>query len=88
MAGWERGWGVLFGAISPLSDGDLGRVVLIRKEPHTVFEAINRQTAHYGEGVVRGGAFPAKRGYGPERGRTGFSGIFAESLHFGKIPIG
>lgn len=44
---WNRGWGTLFDALAPLSDADLKRVVTIRNEPHTVFEAINRQTAHY-----------------------------------------
>jgi hypothetical protein len=45
---WEGGWAVVFGALSPLSDSDLSRMVTIRGEPHTVFKAINRQTAHYG----------------------------------------
>ena len=44
---WERGWRCLFDAVEPLTDADLSRVVTIRTEPHTVFQAINRQTAHY-----------------------------------------
>jgi len=44
---WERGWDCLFGALEPLSDADLGRTVLIRGEPHSVMQAINRQMAHY-----------------------------------------
>src|SRR5690348_975593 len=36
---WERGWACLFDAISRLSDADLGRIVLIRREPHTIFLA-------------------------------------------------
>jgi hypothetical protein len=44
---WDRGWACLFRAIEPLTDADLSRVVTIRTEPHTVFQAINRQTAHY-----------------------------------------
>ena len=47
MAEWERGWNQLFEALAALTDDDLGRIVRIRNEPHTVFEAINRQTAHY-----------------------------------------
>ena len=47
MAAWERGWQCLFDALEPLTDADLSRVVTIRTEPHTVFQAINRQTAHY-----------------------------------------
>ena len=44
---WERGWTCLFGAIGPLTDADLARTVIIRREPHTVFLALVRQTAHY-----------------------------------------
>jgi len=44
---WERGWRCVFDAVEPLSDADLSRTVTIRTEPHTVFQALNRQTAHY-----------------------------------------
>jgi hypothetical protein len=44
---WESGWAALFNALESLSDADLWRIVHIRNEPHTVFHAINRQTAHY-----------------------------------------
>ena len=44
---WDRGWACLFDAIAPLTDADLERTVLIRREPHTVFPALVRQTAHY-----------------------------------------
>jgi hypothetical protein len=44
---WAGGWNALFGALAPLTDADLTRVVTIRNEPHTVLKAINRQTAHY-----------------------------------------
>jgi hypothetical protein len=44
---WERGWHCVFNALEPLTDADLARVITIRTEPHTVFQAINRQTAHY-----------------------------------------
>ena len=47
MERWERGWTALFKALESLTDADLWRVVHIRNEPHTVFHAINRQTAHY-----------------------------------------
>jgi hypothetical protein len=43
---WERGWKCLLGAVEGLSDSDLTRIVTIRNEPHTVFKALNRQTAH------------------------------------------
>jgi hypothetical protein len=44
---WEEGWQTLFAALSPLSEADLGRTVLIRGEAHSVMQAINRQIAHY-----------------------------------------
>jgi hypothetical protein len=47
MAEWEHGWQCVFDALSPLSDADLQRTVMIRSEPHTVYKAISRQVAHY-----------------------------------------
>jgi len=44
---WEEGWQHVFTALEPLTDADLGRTVLIRGEPHSVMQAINRQVAHY-----------------------------------------
>jgi len=44
---WDRGWQTLFEALSPLTDGDLERTITIRGQAHSVFQAINRQTAHY-----------------------------------------
>ncbi len=48
MEMWESGWRVVFSALEPLTDADLGRTVCIRNEPHSVMQAINRQVAHYG----------------------------------------
>jgi hypothetical protein len=47
MEMWERGWKILFGALEPLTEADLTRTVMIRTEPHSVMQAINRQMAHY-----------------------------------------
>lgn len=47
MRRWEEGWQLVFDAVEPLGDDDLLRTVLIRAEPHTVVQAINRQLAHY-----------------------------------------
>jgi hypothetical protein len=47
LAMWEEGWRLVFAALEPLSDTDLTRKVLIRTEPHSVMQAINRQVAHY-----------------------------------------
>jgi len=44
---WERGWKYVFGAIEPLRPEDVTRTVTIRREPHTVLQAINRQLGHY-----------------------------------------
>jgi Protein of unknown function (DUF1572) len=44
---WEQGWSLVFSALEPLSDADLGRQVMIRGEAHSVMQAINRQLAHY-----------------------------------------
>ena len=44
---WEEGWQLVFAAIEPLTDADLGRTVTIRGEAHSVVQAINRQIAHY-----------------------------------------
>ncbi len=48
---WEDGWAVVFRALEPLSDSDLGRSVTIRGEAHSVMQAINRQIAHYANHV-------------------------------------
>jgi hypothetical protein len=44
---WEEGWGCVFQALESLTDADLGRVVPIRGEAHSVMQAINRQITHY-----------------------------------------
>jgi hypothetical protein len=44
---WERGWQTLFDNVEPLTEEDFARTVMIRGEPHTVVEAINRQLTHY-----------------------------------------
>jgi hypothetical protein len=44
---WEEGWNYMFTALDPLSDADIERTIVIRGEPHSVMQAINRQIAHY-----------------------------------------
>jgi hypothetical protein len=44
---WEWGWRYVFDAIEPLRPEDVMRIVMIRQEPHTVLQAINRQLGHY-----------------------------------------
>jgi len=48
LALWERGWKCLFDALAFLGDADLLRTVTIRRQPHTVCQAIVRQIGHYG----------------------------------------
>ena len=47
MQAWEEGWRIVWAAIEPLTEADLGRTVTIRGEAHSVMQAINRQLAHY-----------------------------------------
>jgi|ERR1035437_6809007 hypothetical protein len=47
LSKWNEGWICLFSAINSLAPEDLGKVVYIRNQGHTVTEAINRQLAHY-----------------------------------------
>lgn len=47
MQYWEEGWNCLFNALGSISDNELGMIIYIRNEGHTVLEAINRQIAHY-----------------------------------------
>jgi hypothetical protein len=44
---WEKGWKCFLDLLFSLEEEDLSRIVYIRNEGHTVFEAINRQLGHY-----------------------------------------
>jgi len=44
---WNEGWKVFFDVLGSLKEEDLGTVIYIRNQGHTVMEAINRQLAHY-----------------------------------------
>lgn len=44
---WEKGWTCLFDALGSLKKKELKLTILIRKEPLSVLDAINRQLAHY-----------------------------------------
>jgi len=43
---WEQGWRCLFDTISSLQSSDFTATVFIRKEPHSVVQAINRALVH------------------------------------------
>ncbi len=47
LAEWDRGWQCVFEALTPLTDADLQRKVVIRGEPHSVHKAMMRQVSHY-----------------------------------------
>jgi hypothetical protein len=44
---WNAGWNCFFLALNDVEPQQLSAVIYIRSEGHTVFEAINRQLAHY-----------------------------------------
>ena len=46
MAQWESGWQCVFDTIGSLTPGDLAKTVLIRREPHSVIQAITRSFGH------------------------------------------
>ncbi len=47
MKKWRQGWNCFTAVLNQLQPEDLAKTILIRNEPHTVTEAINRQLAHY-----------------------------------------
>jgi len=47
MAMWEKYWQLVLDTVKSLSPDDVVREVVIRSEPHSVLQAINRQIAHY-----------------------------------------
>lgn len=51
MKWWEEGWKCVFSALEGLKPEDVMRTVMIRNEPHTVLQAINRQIAHYAQHI-------------------------------------
>jgi hypothetical protein len=44
---WNNGWICLFKTLNSLTSDDLDKIIYIRNQEHTVYEAINRQLAHY-----------------------------------------
>jgi Protein of unknown function (DUF1572) len=46
VALWESSWKIVFDALAPLSELDLGRTIRIRGEAHSVMQAINRNLTH------------------------------------------
>jgi len=50
---WEEGWSCVFSAIADLKPEDVTRTVIIRSEPHTVVQALNRALAHYAAHIAQ-----------------------------------
>jgi hypothetical protein len=46
LAAWEMGWTALFQTLGNLQEADLLKKVTIRREEHTVFQAIHRSLTH------------------------------------------
>jgi hypothetical protein len=49
MGWWDQGWAQVFSAVESLKADDLQHTVMIRQEPHTVVQALNRALAHYAQ---------------------------------------
>lgn len=47
MQSWNESWQTLFDALGSLNSKDFERKVTIRRQPHTICEAVNRQLTHY-----------------------------------------
>lgn len=47
MQKWNEGWSCLLNVLQSLVPEDLEKIIYIRNEGHTVYEAILRQAAHY-----------------------------------------
>lgn len=48
---WEKGWQCLFDALDSINSDNFESEIKIRNEAHSVFEAVNRQLAHYANHV-------------------------------------
>jgi uncharacterized damage-inducible protein DinB len=46
MERWAAGWDLVADQLTPLTDADLDRTVMIRWEPHSVLAALQRQLTH------------------------------------------
>ena len=51
MAAWEAGWDLVFSALDSIDHNNFSTPVYIRKEPHSVIAAVQRQIAHYASHV-------------------------------------
>ena len=47
MQSWQKGWDCVLDSLESLTGTNLEQTVYIRREPHTVIDALHRQIAHY-----------------------------------------
>lgn len=47
IASWNKGWDCLFKALSTINESNFNTTIYIRKQVHSITEAINRQLTHY-----------------------------------------
>lgn len=47
LSDWNEGWNTFLAALEGIREEDLLRTIYIRKQPHSVIEAIERQMYHY-----------------------------------------
>jgi len=47
MSKWNEGWDCLFSALDLVNEENIGTIIYIRNQGHSIVEAINRQLAHY-----------------------------------------
>ena len=48
---WKEGWQCVYDALNQVNESNFDNPVFIRKEPHHIMEAVNRQIAHYASHV-------------------------------------
>ena len=51
LAAWEDGWELVFSALDSIDSENFNTTVYIRKEPHSIIDAVHRQIAHYASHV-------------------------------------
>ena len=51
LAAWESGWQLVFSALDSINSENFSTPVTIRREPHSIMEAVQRQVAHYASHV-------------------------------------
>lgn len=51
LEAWESGWQLVFNSLDSIDPGNFATLIYIRKEPHSIMEAVLRQLAHYASHV-------------------------------------